>query len=269
MSRFFNKKIYHFTYSLLILILPLLAFLVPSNRLEAFNFTPMNVEFKPSGPGATQSFFAKNPSDKPIAVQITMAERAPDIDNNETFPEVQDKFQVVPNQLVLMPGGEQTIQITWVGDPNPAKELHYRVIAEQLPISLEDPEKKSKAEGGLEVLLKYVAAIYIVPERELVPNLAVASAKGDFSNEEAPVLEVILQNTGDRHVIVDKTRLTITPIIDGKPDPSKSVQITEEDPKAAMLKKVNLLTGLQRRVKIAWPENLPKGDVEVSAEFGY
>lgn len=269
MSRFFEKKISTKTYSLLVLFLSLFAFLAPVYLLEAFNFTPMNAEFKPCGPGATQSFFVTNPSDKPIAVQVSMAERAPDIDNNELFPEVNDKFQVVPNQLVLMPGAEQTIQITWVGDPNPAKELHYRVIAEQLPISLEDPEKKTAHEGGLEVLLKYIAAVYVVPDKELSPNLSVVSAKGDFSQEEKPVLEVVFENKGDRHVIVDKTRLTITPIIDGQPDPSKAIQVTEEDPRAAMIKRVNLLSGVQRRIKMPWPEELPKGDVAVTAEFGY
>jgi len=106
----------------------------PSFAAATFRLLPMEMKLAPSGRGATQSFQVESTGDQPVAVQIHTAVRQVGLDGTETYPESEKDFLVYPPQILLKPGTQQTVRVTWLGESKPAKELAYRIIAEQLPL---------------------------------------------------------------------------------------------------------------------------------------
>jgi len=127
----------------------------------AFNFTPIDATLRPAGSGATQTFSVENPSPSPVAVEITMHTRDITIDGEDILAPADDLFVVYPSQLILQPGGRQSVRVQWIGVDELNQEQAFRLIAEELPISLGEDDE---AGAGLDLLVRYVASIYVQPQ---------------------------------------------------------------------------------------------------------
>lgn len=225
----------------------------------AFKLDPISRVFEPAGAGATQSYEVINDSAEQIAVELSMAERKISLEGQETTESADDDFLVYPSQIVLPPQGVQSVRVTWLGNPNPEKELAYRIIAEQLPINLNNPEE-SQAEttsGGVKVMFRYIGSVYIRPknaESKVVLN-GITHEKGTDGNDR---LVITFDNQGTRRAVLSELNLNLT---------SQGSQLTLKPEQLEGVNNGVILAGNQRRFSIPWPQQLPIGEVTGTFTF--
>lgn len=243
-------------------IFSLVTFLLIStiSPVLAFKLDPISRVFEPAGAGATQSYQIINDTSEQIAVEISMAQRKMSLEGKETTEKADDDFLVYPSQIVLPPGGVQSVRVTWLGNPNPEKELAYRIIAEQLPINLKKPEpsETQTITGSVKVMFRYLGSVYIRPKnaqsKVMISN--VSQEKGADGKEQ---LAITFDNQGNRRAVLSELNLNLT-----------SQQGNQISLKPEELEGVNngvILAGNQRRFLIPWPKQLPVG--QVTAKFTF
>ena len=225
----------------------------------AFKLEPISRVFEPAGAGATQSYEVINDSAEQIAVELSMAERKISLEGQETTESADDDFLVYPSQIVLPPQGVQSVRVTWLGNPNPEKELAYRIIAEQLPINLNNPEE-SQAEttsGAVKVMFRYIGSVYIRPknaESKVVLN-GITHEKGTDGNDR---LVITFDNQGTRRAVLSELNLNLT---------SQGSQLTLKPEQLEGVNNGVILAGNQRRFSMPWPQQLPIGEVTGTFTF--
>lgn len=225
----------------------------------AFKLEPISRVFEPAGAGATQSYQVINDSAEQIAVELSIAERKISLEGQETTESADDDFLVYPSQIVLPPQGVQSVRVTWLGNPNPEKELAYRIIAEQLPINLNNPEE-SQAEttsGAVKVMFRYMGSVYIRPknaESKVVLN-GITHEKGTDGNDR---LVITFDNQGTRRAVLSELNLNLT---------SQGSQLTLKPEQLEGVNNGVILAGNQRRFSIPWPQQLPIGEVTGTFTF--
>jgi len=225
----------------------------------AFRLEPISRVFEPAGAGATQSYEVINDSAEQIAVELSMAERKISLEGQETTESADDDFLVYPSQIVLPPQGVQSVRVTWLGNPNPEKELAYRMIAEQLPINLNNPEE-SQAEttsGAIKVMFRYMGSVYIRPknaESKVVLN-GITHEKGTDGNDR---LVITFDNQGTRRAVLSELNLNLT---------SQGSQLTLKPEQLEGVNNGVILAGNQRRFSMPWPQQLPIGEVTGTFTF--
>lgn len=225
----------------------------------AFKLDPISRVFEPAGAGATQSYEVINDSAEQIAVELSIAERKISLEGQETTESADDDFLVYPSQIVLPPQGVQSVRVTWLGNPNPEKELAYRIIAEQLPINLNNPEE-SQAEttsGAVKVMFRYMGSVYIRPknaESKVVLN-GITHEKGTDGNDR---LVITFDNQGTRRAVLSELNLNLT---------SQGSQLTLKPEQLEGVNNGVILAGNQRRFSMPWPQQLPIGEVTGTFTF--
>ena len=225
----------------------------------AFKLDPISRVFEPAGAGATQSYQVINDSAEQIAVELSIAERKISLEGQETTESADDDFLVYPSQIVLPPQGVQSVRVTWLGNPNPEKELAYRIIAEQLPINLNNPEE-SQAEttsGAVKVMFRYMGSVYIRPknaESKVVLN-GITHEKGTDGNDR---LVITFDNQGTRRAVLSELNLNLT---------SQGSQLTLKPEQLEGVNNGVILAGNQRRFSMPWPQQLPIGEVTGTFTF--
>jgi fimbrial chaperone protein len=189
----------------LVLVFPfVLAFSISANA--SFRLVPMSVSLTPEGAGATQAFTVENTSNEKIAVQIQMAERIMKSDGSEEHPPADKLFNVFPAQMILEPKASRTVRVSWLGEKNPPKELNYRLIAEQLPVG--GLQAKAKGNAVINILMRYIAAIYIDPPGTEA-HLEVKSVTKTREKNKS-MLAVELVNDGTKHQILNEPVLVVS-----------------------------------------------------------
>jgi fimbrial chaperone protein len=228
----------------------------------AFRLSPPRMVFTPSGSGATQSFRIESTGDRPVAVQIQMAQRQVNIDGIETQPSAEADFAVYPPQILLKPGESQTVRVTWLGDPNPSKELAYRIIAEQLSVD-NLPEVEQPQKGAIvkvKALYRYVGSIFITPKK-VAPKVVLEQAACQPEPGKANQLKLNFANQGTAHTYLSGLKLHLSP----PEQKSKIVHLMPDQLKG--INGENLLAGNKRQFTLACPTDFPVGPVSATFEF--
>lgn len=218
----------------------------------ALSLIPIAQDFEPSGRGATQTFRLENDTDKEIAVAVRVTTREIAIDGQETNEETDD-FLVFPRNALIGPRQSQTVRVQWRGPSAPAKELAYRIIAEQLPIKA-DPDPNARA---IQIVVRYVGSLYVGPS-DMRPDLRVDSVRAATDIGGRQMLELVLQNHGRAHTLIDQPRLRVS---------AGGTTHTLDAAALDALQGENVLAGSRRRFLIPWPSDLPFE--KPSAEFDY
>lgn len=208
----------------------------------AFQLIPIVMEFAPSGRAATQTFGVFNDGNEPVAVQIDMVERQVGLDGEETLPPADDRFLVYPNQALVPPNEMQIIQVRWLGESDPDRELAFRIIAEQLPVAFEGAPPPG---GRIDILVRYEGAVYVTPAGA-VPSLAVDEVAREVTDQGVR-LAVTIANRGTRHGILNGAVLTVQ---------SGAARVDLSGGALAGLEGENVLAGNRRRFLLPWPESL-------------
>jgi fimbrial chaperone protein len=236
------------------------AWMAPPVAHAAFELNPITANLSPSGPKAMSSFTVQNTTDEKLPVQINIVPREPDVFGKEVYKdsvESDDQFQIYPSQLILNPREKRTVRVSWVGNPNVKVEQCFRIIAEELPFDIEDPNKTyNKPTGKVRVATKYIGSIYITPQGAL-SNL-VANIEPIRAAE--PQLNLDLQNTGNAHQVLKKSKLKLTSAA------NKATAEIPSDQLDGLLYNQNVLPGKTRRFTMPWPKNIPVGPVKASFE---
>jgi fimbrial chaperone protein len=209
--------------------------------------------------------------DAKIPMAIELKVKARDVDTNGTRVLYRDdgsdkNFVVYPSQIVLMPGETQRVQIKWVGDAMPKKEIAYGLIAEQAPVKLGDEDAvRTQAMGRINVLVRYEGAIIVIPpgvQSRVVVDSAVAGKNKEGKNRL--LLTIHNAGTGRQTMIGMKLRVSqldksgkIVPKADFTFKPVLTSQQTKQ----------SLFPGYTRKLDLAWPSGVRVGPVKATIEF--
>lgn len=239
-------------------LLPLFLIVLGVQPAWAFKLLPISRTFAPSGSGATQSYEVVNDSNEKLAVTVSIVQRNVDVTGKETYQEADDDFLVYPPQILLDPGKQQTLKVTWVGEPQPQKELAYRIIAEQLPIELEKPpENVTKPVGQVKVLMRYLGSVYVRPAN-VQSDVILETIEPQDGTNSAKELGLTFYNKGTAHAVLKDLELHLD--AGGKKITLKPEELEE-------ISGTNILAGTKRRLVIPWPEGLPVGSVTATFNF--
>ncbi|HAJ78916.1 MAG TPA: hypothetical protein DCO75_04025 [Fibrobacteres bacterium] len=233
---------------------PLITILEPSK-----NITSAEVVIK----------FEKGDAKVPVAVELKVKGREVSRDGLKLlYPEDKgaDNFVVYPAQIVLLPGESQRVQIKWVGEAIPKKEIAYGLIAEQAPVKLGDEENaRIKAEGRLIMLLRYEGVVVVRPA-DVRPNTVVDSVGTKVDSVGATRLVLVFSNKGTALQKFSGMTLHVTPL-----DKNNKMIINKSVEYKPVLNpdqtKHSIFAGFSRKIDVAWPDKLSVGPVKVSVEF--
>lgn len=224
---------------------------------EAFELVPVVQDFTPTGAGSTQTFGIVNNAAEPVAVQVSVARRNVALDGTETLVPAEQEFLVYPPQAVVAPGRVQVVQVRWLGDRAPTQEQPFRLVAEQLPINLEEARPQPLG-GVVNVLLRYEGAIYVVPpgvrpEIKLDTVARVETAQG-------PRLAVTLANSGKSHGIVETAELSVR----GRDADGRAATVNLTEDALGGLLGANVQANSRRQFLLDWPAALGTGEVSAT-----
>ncbi len=233
--------------------------LVRVNPAMAFQFRPMSQVFAPSGADAIRSYQVVNDEDDRIAVEVTVVERHMNLDGEETYQPAEDDFLIYPAQIILEPGATQVVRVTWLGDPEPAQELAFRLVAEQLPINLVDPNEPAPVRpvGQVQILLRYMGSLFVRPAGTQAA-VSIESVVSQADAQGADAVAITFANTGNASASLRDLSLSLTA-------QGQSVTLSSEDLKD--MAGTTVLPGQSRRYVLPRPATLPQGPI--TATFDY
>lgn len=236
------------------------AWLVAVNAHSAFDISPIVATITPGQANSSASITVTNGDDNKTPVQISLVNRKPDIEGKEKYDDssgVDDIFQVYPSQLILNPKEKRTVRITYVGDPKIKQELAYRIVAEEFPINVRDPNKKlERSVGNIFLATRYIGSLYVTPVGTKYDLQGDASPSNGKNGTE---MIFVLQNKGTSHVLVKRPKVTMKSKSGGKEFDIPFERIPN-------LQNANLLAGMSRRFTLPWPKELPVGPATVTVE---
>lgn len=225
------------------------------DRSYAYKLIPISAELSPSGKSSRQVFRIENNSNEPIAVELKVYARDMELDGKDVLKDAEDDFVIYPRQAIVMPGKSQAIRLQWIGNPKPDRELAYRFISEQLPVSFSENDSQG---GRVSLLVRFIASIYIVPNGAR-PNILVKQVEPVKLNKNEKYLEITLVNKGNKHSLIKD------PILKLKSGKS-SVDLGPEQ--LPQLASQNILSGKTRKFIIPWPQALSSTE-KITASLEY
>lgn len=220
----------------------------------------MSTELSPEGPDSSRSFFLENDSKESVAIEMKITGRAIDLQGKETQPEVPDldkTFLIYPPQLIIKAGERRTVRVSYIGNKTIKGEQAFRLIAEQLPVAGKSDSKTPDRGASINVLLKYVAALYVTPSGSK-PKLTVTATVPNPPSKDHK-MELTLANQGSAHLILRNIELKLK-------SGNKKANLALND-----LKEVsgqNLLANATRKIMVPLPEPL-KGSAKEPIEITY
>lgn len=227
----------------LLATLLLLASLIAASPAAAFKLTPIEAEFT-AGRQSTQTFKVENPGTRAVAIEISVHRRDMALDGSDQLTPAPEDFVVFPDQIVLMPGQSQSVRVQWTGSEAPAVETAYRLLAEQIPVDLDG---SGGERSGLELLVRYLAALYVRPADPMAQLSATLAIEDGPGGRE---LVITVENSGTAHALLRADMLALS--AGGTP-----VELTEEQRKAVQGK--NVLAASTRALRLPFSPALEGG----------
>ncbi len=210
-----------------------------SVQAHALQMNPLSVILKPSGGGAKQSFKVTNESNQPIAVQFSVTTRQ-QLNNKEIRHPADKDFMIYPPQTIIPARSTQKVRIEWLGAGTLPREKPFRLIAEQVYVSLDNSEQT-----GIKLLMKIVGALYVQPSKTR-SNVQVKAVQ-----QQGNKLAVTLVNSGNRHQLMNTATLTLSNGV-------KTITL-KGNKQLAGLEGNNVLAGASKRFFIPLPKGFVNG----------
>ena len=164
---------------------------------NALQMNPLSLVLKPSGGGAKQSVTVSNEGNQPIAVQFSVTTRQ-QVNNREIRKPADNEFNIYPPQMIIPARSTQKVRVEWMGAGQLPREKAYRLIAEQVFVSLDNKEQT-----GVKMLMTLVGALYVQPNG-MKSNLKVTNVKRHGNQ-----LAVTVANSGNRHRLMKYATLNL------------------------------------------------------------
>lgn len=224
--------------------------------LMAYQLSPLNVTYDPTGAGSAKVYTIVNDSDAPIAIEVRAEQRIVDIDGNEANQDGSAYFSIQPSRMIIRPDSTQLVRVQYRGPQTVTKELSFRIISEQ--IAMPRGAQQESAGQMISFLFVYSTSAYVRPSRIVESVTPVVNFTDDGK------LEIILENTGSVHQMLNSLAITLTG------DDGSTYTLSEEDLEPLMGQ--NLLTDSKLRTVIEIPEVLTGSDAftaSVSYDYEY
>src|SRR5262245_15618685 len=127
----------------------------------SFNVSPVRVEL--SAKDRTQALTVRNQGDQPSVVQVQLFAWSQDAGQDILQPTTD--VLVSPPVFTVQPGQSQLLRIALRGVADPARQLSYRAILQEVP--------QQAREGGpaLQVALKISLPVFVEPPVDAAPAL--------------------------------------------------------------------------------------------------
>ena len=219
--------------------------------VSAYQFSPLNVTFDPSGSGSAKVYTIVNDSDSPIAIEISAVKRNMDMDGNEDNEDASAYFNIQPKKVVIKGQSTQLIRVQYRGPKTVTEEMSFRIISEQIAYST---GAQTETEGQMiSFLFVYSTSAYVAPSK-----VVEKTATSAFINDDGD-LEIRIENTGSVHQLLNDLQVTVS-------SGSTVYQLTDDE--MGTIKGANLLCGGTLRIVLPVPEVL-KGKTNLSASISY
>ncbi len=209
-----------------------------SLNASALQMNPLSLVLKPSGGGAKQSFKVSNESNRPIAVQFSVTTRQ-QVNNKEVRRPADKDFMIYPPQTIIPANSTQRVRVEWLGAGKLPREQAYRLIAEQVYVSLEE-----KNTTGVKMLMTLVGALYVQPNGTK-SNLMVKSVQ-----RQGNKLAVTVANSGNKHQLMRYATLILR-------NGGQTIQLKGKQ--ILGLEGNNVLAGATKRFFVPLPKNFRDG----------
>ena len=210
----------------------LVLFVLVSITFFAYQFSPLNVTFEPTGGGSAKVYTIVNDSDSPIAIEVSAVKRSITIDGEEYNEDASAYFTIQPSKMIITPQSTQLVRVQYRGPRTVTEELSFRIISEQIPYST---GAKSEGEGQMiSFLFVYSTSAYVQPGK-IVEKVASSAT----INEDGK-LEIRIDNKGSVHQLLNDLSITV------KGNKGGTYTLTDEDMGA--IKGSNLLCGASLRI---------------------
>ncbi|MDA1354188.1 MAG: hypothetical protein O3A01_06970 [bacterium] len=242
-------------------LMGVLIFALPGHALR---IELSNEIFNPTGRGSNRNLFVTNNTDKMMAAEIYAKRRSINPLTGADILVDEENFLIYPNQLLLQPGEQQVSTVTWLGEKNPAEELSFRIVVEQLNLDLGEQSGNQNNDSitvEFTALTKIVKAAYVTPS-DASPKLVVKSAEAKLINGKK-MMVVELQNIGTAHQIVRDLKLSAIPLDALGKDAGKAIDFSDTEFNGAF----NMLSSGSRVFTVPWPKQLTYGAVKVRPIF--
>ena len=172
---------------------------------RGFTLNPISATVEPKGYGVSASFRVENETSNRVAFQISMITREMDELGKETTLSASNLFTVFPPQGIIPPGQKQNVRVVWKGTANPTNELAYRIVAEELPVDLE----QEKTQSHIKMLVRYLGTVYVRP-KNCKPQIQVTRVIRAAGENSTNAYEFAISNIGTAHQGLKNTVLSLT-----------------------------------------------------------
>lgn len=230
------------TLSVLLLIL-----IVSLSSLYAYQFSPLEQVFQPSGAESTKTYTIVNDSNDSIAISISAQIRDQDAQGNEINTPADAYFSIVPNKLVVPPQSSWVVRVQYRGPRTVTNELSFRLKAEQIPYS---QGKSSTDKGMFNFLYIYTTSLYVLPSKT-VENVMVKSIAPSVAEDGSQTMAVTVTNVGTVH------QLLVSSVLEVKDSTGNSVVLQGAEA-LPTLDGMNLLAKKSVTKQVPWPETLSR-----------
>jgi len=171
------------------------AFSLPIEAAVAgsFNVSPVRVEL--TAKERTQALTVRNQGDQPAVVQVQLFAWSQEAGQDILQPTTD--LLVSPPVFTVQPGQSQLLRIALRGAPDPARQLSYRAILQEVP-----PQTR---EGGpaLQVALRISLPVFVEPPIEAKPAL-----EWQAEIAEDGKLKLSAHNGGNAHIQLANFKLS-------------------------------------------------------------
>lgn len=212
----------------------------------AFQFSPLEQTFEPTGANATKTYTIVNDSDDQIAIRLSVLVRDQDSEGNEVRSDASKEFSVVPSSIIVNAQSTYVVRVTYIGSKTVTSEKSYRLMAEQIPYSL---GKSQSSQSMFNFLYVYATSLYVVPSATSV-RVDIGSVKAVLDEEGNQMMAVQIRNRGNVHQILMDAVLTVKDANGNKIELSGTEKLPGID-------SVNVLAKKTITKTIPWPEGIP------------
>ena len=212
---------------------------------SAFQFSPLEQTFSPSGEKATQTYTIVNDSDDTIAIRLSVFARSQDAEGNEVRTDASSKFIISPANVIVYPQSTQIVRVQYRGSSSIVTvEESYRLIAEQIPYS---QGKSQSTQSMFNFLYVYATSLYVSPSETKV-SVDIPRIKARVDENGNKVMDVTIRNQGNVHQILLDAELTVN-------GASGSVTLIGSEALPG-IDSINVLARKAITKTIPWPEGL-------------
>jgi len=237
----------------------------------AFQFSPLEQTFSPTGAENTKTYTIVNDSNDSIAVEISALTRSQNSRGEEINSPATQYFSIVPNKTIVKPQSSQIVRVQYRGPKTTTSELSFRIRAEQVPYS---KGKNTEDNSMFNFLYVYTTSAYVQPSqvvervsiRQVAPSSQIVEKtddQGNVTKEEVQTMAVTLSNLGTVHQLLIDASLIVQ---DSK---GNSVKLSGEQ-QLAGLTGTNILARKTITLQIPWPSELSRENgVQYKSKFEY